>query len=113
MDYTKQNDVRYVQEYLPITKVLRIVWVGNKVIEGYWRINQGHEFLTNVSQGGLISYDHIPVEAIQLVEKVAATLGIDHAGFDIAQVGDKLYFFELNVMFGNQGIRINNIQIQF
>lgn len=105
IDYAKRNDVWYVQEYLPITKDLRIVWVGNKVIEAYWRINQGHEFLTNVSQGGIISYDHIPSEAIQLVEKVATTLGIDHAGFDFAQVGDKLYFFEFNVMFGNQGIR--------
>ncbi|GAA0344690.1 hypothetical protein GCM10008967_38860 [Bacillus carboniphilus] len=105
LQYAVNNDVWYVQEYLPIMKDLRIVWVGNKVIEAYWRVNQGHDFLTNVSQGGIISYENIPMEAIQLVEKAATTLNIDHAGFDIAQVGEKLYFFEINVMFGNQGIR--------
>lgn len=103
--YAEKNDVWYVQEYLPIMKDLRIVWVGNNVIEAYWRINEGHAFLTNVSQGGTVSYENIPVEALQLVEKAATTLKIDHGGFDIAQVGEKLYVFEINGMFGNQGIR--------
>lgn len=28
----------YVQEYLPIDCDLRIVWVGGRIMEAYWRI---------------------------------------------------------------------------
>lgn len=105
IQYIETHDVLYVQEYLPINKDIRIVFVGDQVIESYWRVNEQHEFLTNVSQGGTILYDDIPAEAIQLVEKIAHTLGINHAGFDIAEVDGHFYIFEFNVFFGNTGLR--------
>ena len=46
----------------------------------------------------------IPQAAAELVTKVATTLGIDHAGFDIAMVDNYPYILEFNRMFGSQGI---------
>lgn len=105
LGYIETHDVLYVQELLPIEKDMRIVYVGDQVIESYWRVNEQHEFLTNVSQGGSIIYDDIPVDAIQLVEQIARTLNINHAGFDVAEVGGHYYIFEFNVFFGNTGLR--------
>ena len=39
-----------------------------------------------------------------LALSVARKLGVDHAGFDIALVGDHPYLLEFNRLFGNQGI---------
>lgn len=105
LKYVETHDVLYVQELLPIEKDMRIVYVGDQVIEAYWRVNEQHEFLTNVSQGGVIIYDNIPPKAIELVEMIAKTLNINHAGFDIAEVDGHYYVFEFNVFFGNTGLR--------
>lgn len=105
--YANAHDTLYIQEYLPITKDLRIVWVGDEVIEAYWRISDGSSHLNNVSKGGSISYEDIPHEAIEFVKRVANMLGINHAGFDVAMVDNHPYLFEINVLFGDRGIRGN------
>ncbi|HET8711107.1 MAG TPA: hypothetical protein VFM32_07015 [Spongiibacteraceae bacterium] len=102
--YLNQTDRLYAQEYLPIDKDLRIVMVGDEVIAAYWRHQSDRSFHTNVSRGGQVSYDDIPGVAIEYVKKLATDLGINHAGFDIAMVGDHPYLLEFNRLFGNQGI---------
>ncbi len=104
LDYLGIADRLYVQEYLPIDKDLRIVIVGNEIIAAYWRHQSEYSFHTNVAQGGFVSYDDIPPQAIDFVTKLARGLNIDHAGFDIAMVGDHPYLLEFNRLFGNQGI---------
>ncbi|WEG13013.1 hypothetical protein PU629_01250 [Pullulanibacillus sp. KACC 23026] len=111
-DYALRNDVLYVQEKLDIDRDLRITLVGKKVIGAYWRIGRDGNHLNNVSQGGEISYDPVPREAIDLVERVADELGIDHAGFDVAMVNGHPYFFEFNVLFGNIGLNQLDISIE-
>src|SRR5690606_24663414 len=61
-------------------------------------------FHNNIARGGTIVHGYIPPAAIALVEKVAGTLGVDHAGFDVAMVGDHPYLFEFNRIFGTQGV---------
>ncbi|WP_455217810.1 ATP-grasp domain-containing protein, partial [Kaarinaea lacus] len=46
--YLQSNDVLYVQEYLPIQRDLRVVWVGDQVLSAYWR-EQGDGFRFNVA----------------------------------------------------------------
>ena len=106
--YTAENDVLYVQEYLPISRDLRVVWVGNQVLTAYWR-EHGNGFHFNVARGGVINYDSIPPDALALVTKVATSLGIDHAGFDIAVVNGHCYILEFNVMFGLEGLNRQGI----
>ena len=111
LEYAENNDVLYVQEYLPIDRDLRVVYLGDKVISAYWRIGAEGEFHNNVARGGSISFANIPDEAIRLVERVARTLDINHAGFDLVQVGGKYYFLEFNPMFGNQALVQQNIPV--
>ncbi|HET7658154.1 MAG TPA: hypothetical protein VFK37_07655 [Bacillales bacterium] len=111
-DYAARNEVLYVQEYLPIDRDMRIAVVGEKVIGAYWRIGMENSHLNNVSAGGEISFDPIPREAIDLVEEVAINLGIDHAGFDVAVIGNRFYIFEFNILFGNVAFQKMNISIE-
>lgn len=103
-DYLDRTPVIYVQEYLPIDRDLRIVWVGKKVLGGYWRLQAEKGFYNNVAQGGAIVEGLIPPAALALVARLALALNIDHGGFDIAMVGDHPYIFEFNRIFGNQGL---------
>ncbi|MBO8138821.1 MAG: hypothetical protein H0Z40_12020 [Desulfotomaculum sp.] len=109
-DYLDKNQVVYIQEYLPINRDLRVVYVGNRVICAYWRIGQG-SFTNNVAQGSKIDFSSVPRKIIDLVEKTASSLGINHAGFDLAVVNDRVYFFEFNVLFGNQALNQAGISV--
>ena len=110
--YIDNNSILYIQEKLPIDRDLRIVYVGNKVIGGYWRIAKEGEFHNNIAKGASYDYNNIPSEAIDLVERVAVALDINHAGFDIAVVDDNFYILEYNVMFGNEGLRNMGIKVE-
>lgn len=103
--YLGRTDILYVQEYLPIDRDLRVVFVGDRVIESYWRLQSSNGFHNNLSRGGEVFHGPVPESALQLVMGVAGTLGIDHAGFDIAMVGSRPYLIEFNRLFGNAGIR--------
>lgn len=105
------HDVLYAQEYLPIERDLRVVWVGDNVVSAYWR--KGVDgFLNNVAQGGSVSFDDIPQAALAAVTTIARGLGIDHAGFDIAMVGDHPYVLEFNVRFGNKALTERGIRVE-
>jgi ribosomal protein S6--L-glutamate ligase len=103
-EYLSKSDVIYAQEFLPIDRDLRIVWIGDKIIGGYWRLQSPDGFHNNIARGGEMMPGPMPVAAIQLVTKVAQGLGINHAGFDIAMVDNYPFILEFNRMFGNQGI---------
>lgn len=101
--YLQQAPVIYAQEYLPIDRDLRIVWVGNDIVGGYWRLQAEQGFYNNIARGGQAESGILPAEACALVETLARGLGIDHGGFDIAMVGRHPYVFEFNRIFGNRG----------
>ena len=109
LEYAAANEVLYVQELLPLERDLRVVWVGDSVLTAYWRYGAEGAFHNNVSQGGELSFEDIPEAACELVARVARTLGIDHAGFDLAEVDGHFYFLEFNTLFGNQGLSERDI----
>jgi len=98
-------EVLYVQEYLPIERDLRVVVIGDRVIGSYWRRACEGEFRNNVARGAELEFDPPPPAAIELVERVAATLGVDHAGFDVALVDGHPYLLEFNPLFGTEGLK--------
>jgi len=102
--YCQHNEVLYAQEYLPIQQDMRLVVIGRKVVAGYWRRQAEGGFHNNIAQGAAIVFDPIPDEAVELVTRVAQRLNINHAGFDVAQIGNHFYLFEFNRLFGNQGL---------
>ena len=101
--YLAANDTVYIQEYLAIDRDIRVVFVGRNAVAAYWRVGRDG-FKNNVAQGGTIDFSAVPRDVIDLVERVCRTLGIDHAGFDIALVDGHPYFFEFNVLFGTQAL---------
>lgn len=107
--YAAQNEVLYVQEYLPIQRDLRVVWLGREILTAYWR-EQGDGFHFNVAKGGVLNFEQIPPAALELVRQVATALGIDHAGFDIAVVDGHCYVLEFNVLFGLDGLNRQGIR---
>ncbi len=109
-EYAAQNEILYVQEYLPLERDLRVVWVGKKVIGAYWR-ELGDGFHFNVARGGQINFEDIPQRALDLVEQVAVELGIDHAGFDVAMVDGYPWLLEFNLMFGLDGLNRMGVSV--
>lgn len=108
--YAREQDLLYVQEYLPIDRDLRVVVIGRKVISAYWRCRPDEGFHTNVARGGHIDPTGIPPQAVAFVEQMVHTLQIDHAGFDIAEVDGRFYFFEFNRLFGTDGLHRQGIR---
>ena len=111
ISYCRNNDVLYIQEYLPIKRDLRVVYVGDKIIGAYWRTGREGDFRNNIAQGGSIDYQDIPQSALDLVSCVSSALHINHAGFDIAVVADQFYILEFNTLFGTVGLRQRNISV--
>ncbi|OBS08467.1 ATP-grasp domain-containing protein [Acidihalobacter prosperus] len=102
--YLAATPTIYAQEYLPIDRDLRVVIAGSEVVAAYWRLQSARSFHNNLARGGRIGDDPVPPAAIELALLLARTLGIDHAGFDIAMVGGHPYVLEFNRLFGYQGL---------
>lgn len=103
--YLALTPVIYAQEYLPIDRDLRIVWVGNRVVGCYWRLQGETGFHNNIARGGVIDRSPVPAAAQALVERLAGALDINHAGFDIAMVDGHPYVLEFNRLFGSRGLQ--------
>jgi ribosomal protein S6--L-glutamate ligase len=102
--YCGQAPVLYAQEYLPIDRDLRLIVIGDDVVGGYWRLRSPDGFHNNVARGGTAVAGPIPTAAAELVHSVARSLGIDHAGFDVAVVDGHPFLLEFNRLFGNGGV---------
>lgn len=111
-DYLARSEVLYVQEYLPIDRDLRIVVVGDQILAAYWRLQGSDGFHNNLSRGGEVLHGPVPEVALDLVRQVAGSLDINHAGFDVAMVGQHPYLLEFNRLFGNQGVDGGDRRIQ-
>jgi len=109
--YSARHDILYIQEYLPIRRDLRIAYVGDGIIGAYWRQAREGEYRNNVAQGGEIDYQDIPQAALDLVTRIARTLNINHAGFDVAVIDGCCYLLEFNTLFGGEGLRRRNISV--
>ncbi|MBI3774719.1 MAG: ATP-grasp domain-containing protein [Gammaproteobacteria bacterium] len=110
-EYAHANEILYIQERLPIHRDLRVVVIGGQVVTAYWRVAQDGRFHNNVAQGGAVSFEDVPDGALRLVERVAKELGVDHAGFDIAEVDGHFYLFEFNVRFGTEALNKRGIRL--
>ena len=110
--YQARSDVLYAQEYLPIDRDLRIVIVGDQILAAYWRLQGNDGFHNNLSRGGEVLQGPVPQQALDLVRQVATRLDINHAGFDVAMVGQHPYLLEFNRLFGNQGVEGGDQRIQ-
>lgn len=104
-------EMLYAQEYLPLDRDLRVVWVGDAIVAAYWRVGPPGGFCNNLSRGGSVCWDAIPARALDLVTQVATRLGLDHVGFDVAMVEGFPYLVEMNLLFGNEALNSRGIRL--
>ncbi len=109
--YLRTHNPVYIQEYLPIDRDLRVVVVGTRTVHAYWRIHREGDFRNNVSQGGAISFEDIPADAIVFAEELASRCRFDEAGLDICEHAGKYYVIEANMVFGLEGFRQKDMDI--
>lgn len=110
-DWCERHPVIYAQQYLPIHRDLRVVWIGDAIAGAYWRASSDG-FLNNVAQGGQVDFEDVPAAALDAVSAIARRFGIDHAGFDIAWLDGEIQLFEFNVLFGNQALVSRGMRIE-
>ncbi len=63
------------------------------------------EFRTNVSQGGVISLDNIPDDAVTFAVKIARMCRLNDVGLDIYCYQGAYGVLELNMKYGKEGFR--------
>lgn len=101
--YLENKGPAYIQEYLPIDRDMRIIIIGEKIRLAYWRMAAPGNFRTNLSQGGRISFDPLPQQALDLALTTAAKCGWDDVGIDIIEQGNRFYVLEGNMKYGTKG----------
>jgi ribosomal protein S6--L-glutamate ligase len=104
-EHCRSNGAAYIQEYLPIDRDIRVVVIGSKVVNAYWRVAPPGEYRTNVAAGGRIDLAPVPEAALALALQTAACCGWDNVGIDICMHQDRLYVLEANMKYGREGFR--------
>ncbi len=103
--YLEKEGPAYIQEYLPIERDMRIVIIGSQVALSYWRIAKPSDFKTNISQGGSISYEPLPQNALDLALETGRKCGWNDVGIDIIEKNGRLYVLEGNMKYGTKGFQ--------
>ncbi len=111
MRWIETAEVLYAQQYLPNSGDVRVVWIGQQVAAAYWRRNPDG-FHNNVARGARVDFADVPLAALELVQKAATALGVDHAGFDVMLVDGHPLLLEFNVLFGNEALNQARIDLK-
>ncbi len=110
--YLKHCPVAYIQEHLPHTRDLRVILINYDPILAYWRESPPGDFRTNVYQGGRISFDDIPREAIVLAQESARKCRFDDVGLDLIKCRGKWYVIEANMKYGREGLKMKGLNLK-
>lgn len=107
--YCQMDSPAYIQEYLPIDRDIRVIVIGGRAVNAYWRIASPGEYRANVALGGTISFSDIPPKALALAEDTAKWCGWDDVGIDICFCRGGYYVLEANMKYGKEGFRLAGI----
>lgn len=89
----------YVQECIPLTKDIRVMLIGHKPVCAFWRIAGDNQWITNTSQGGSMSYDNVPMGALELAVSASKAAKAEYFACDIAEYGDDYSILECATAF--------------
>jgi ribosomal protein S6--L-glutamate ligase len=104
--YLDRVSPAYIQQYLPIDRDIRVVFIGKRIVHAYWRVAPKNEYRSNVALGGTIELDAIPEKAKQLALKTAQACRWDDVGMDICEHNGQFYILEANMKYGREGFRM-------
>ncbi|MCD6527487.1 MAG: hypothetical protein J7K75_10905 [Desulfuromonas sp.] len=89
----------YVQECIPLTKDIRVMLIGHKPVCAFWRIAGDDQWITNTSQGGSMSYDNVPLGALELAVSASKAAKAEYFACDIAEDKDSYTILECATAF--------------
>ena len=75
--------------------------IGHKPVCAFWRFSGDGEWITNTSQGGTMSYENVPMNALELAVKASKAAKAEYWACDIAidKNDDKPYILECATAF--------------
>jgi competence ComEA-like helix-hairpin-helix protein len=102
LDEKKYNPI-YTQNAIDLkySGDIRVMLIGHKPICAFWRFSGEGEWITNTSQGGTMSYDNVPMNALELAVKASKAAKAEYWACDIAidAKDDKPYILECATAF--------------
>ena len=110
--YLDLTRIAYIQEYLPHDRDLRVVLIKYHPVLAYWRIRSPDNFRTNLSQGGKISFDDIPIEGVRLAQNSARKCKFDDVGMDLIKCRGTWYVIEANMKYGRKGLMMKGLDLK-
>lgn len=110
--YLQLTHVAYIQEYLSHDKDLRVILINHKPILAYWRIPPPGSFKTNIFQGGSLSFENIPSEAVELAQDFSRKCKFNDVGLDFIQHNQKWYLIEANMKYGRKGMQMKGMDLK-
>ncbi|MBW2465833.1 MAG: RimK family alpha-L-glutamate ligase [Deltaproteobacteria bacterium] len=110
--YLHMTKFAYIQEFLEHEKDLRVILINYQPILAYWRkIPQG-DFRANLFQGGVIDFDDIPADALELASDFARKCNFNDVGLDLLQSNGKWYLIEANMQYGREALKKKNMVLK-
>ncbi len=82
----------YIQDAIKLKDSgdLRVMLIGHKPVCAFWRYSGAGEWITNTSQGGSMSYENVPMNALELAVKASKAAKAEYWACDIAIDEDTL-----------------------
>jgi ribosomal protein S6--L-glutamate ligase len=111
-EYLTKTKFAYIQEYLPHEKDLRVILINYQPVLAYWRKLSYGDFRTNLFQGGVIDFNNIPQEAVELAREFARKCNFNDVGLDLLQSNGKWYLIEANMQYGREGLKKKNMVLK-
>jgi len=93
----------YTQDAIPLKDSgdIRVMLIGHKPVCAFWRYSGAGEWITNTSQGGDMSYDNVPMAALELAVQASKAAKAEYWACDIGidENTDKAYIIECATAF--------------
>lgn len=89
--YFENNDSVIVQQLLNMRKDLRVIFVGNKIVHYYWRINKGKDWKpTSTGRGSSVDFEYFPEKWRFFLISEFKKMNLVTGAFDVAWQDDDL-----------------------
>lgn len=84
LEKKKYNPI-YTQNAIPLkySGDLRVMLIGHKPVCAFWRFSEDGGWITNTSQGGTMSYEKVPMNALELAVEVSKAAKAEYWACDI------------------------------
>ena len=110
--YLQLTHVAYIQEYIPHKMDLRVILINYEPILAYWRVKKKGEFRTNLAQGGRISFEDVPEDAILFAKECAERCRFNDVGIDMLYYKGKWHVIEANMKYGRKGLIMKGMDVK-